>query len=336
MSRYAELKSILDSGRYFKVVCGAGNEDPVEVYKLCIIYTLAGAHGIDLSANEEVVRAGMRGIDRAFELAPELGIELTVRPFINVSVGLKGDPHVRKALIRADDCIACGSCLPVCDQLAIQEGEPYAITTARCIGCGNCAEVCPNDAIEFFTRKVDFNDIIPRCLAAGAENVELHAIIPDDEAVMQDWKTIAALVPDQFISMCIDRSELSNKHFASRMRQAKEVAGDRLMIQADGAPMSGGPDTFRTTLQAVACAELTEKTGIPCKILLSGGTNSKTGELAGMCGLTVHGVSIGTFARNLVREELALDDFDTNLEAIRSSVAKGVKLVQDNLKYIAR
>lgn len=336
MNRFKELRSILDSGKYFKVVCGAGNEDPVEVFKLCIIYTLAGAYGIDLSANEEVVKAGMRGIDHAFAIAPKLGITLHTRPFINVSVGLKGDPHVRKAVIDAEKCIACGNCVPVCDQLAITPGEPHVITTARCIGCGNCADACPSDAVSFFTRKVDFNDIIPRCLAAGAENVELHAIISDDDAVLEDWKTIAALVPDQFISMCIDRSELSNRHFARRMQQAKNIAGDRLMIQADGAPMSGGPDTFRTTLQAVACAELTEKIGIPCKILLSGGTNSKTGELARLCGLTVHGVSIGTFARNLVRDEISLDDFADNLDAIRSSVAKARKLVDENLTCIAR
>jgi len=99
MNRYEELKKILNSGRYFKVVCGAGNEDPEEVYNLSIVYVLAGAFGIDLSANEEVVKSCMAGIDKAFEIAPTLGIEIEIRPFINVSVGLKGDPHVRKAKI---------------------------------------------------------------------------------------------------------------------------------------------------------------------------------------------------------------------------------------------
>ena len=36
----------------------------------------------------------------------------------------------------------------------------------------------------------------------------------------------------------------------------KEIAGDRLIIQADGIPMSGGKDNFNTTLQAVATAEV--------------------------------------------------------------------------------
>ena len=46
MNRYEELKGILQERRYFKVVCGAGNEDPEEVRLLSMIYTLAGASGI--------------------------------------------------------------------------------------------------------------------------------------------------------------------------------------------------------------------------------------------------------------------------------------------------
>ena len=106
MNRHEEQKKILDQGRFFKVVCGAGNEDPEEVYRLCLIYTLAGAYGIDLSANLEVVEKGMRGIDKAFEIAPHLGIQLDIRPVITVSVGIKGDPHVRKARIDRETCAA--------------------------------------------------------------------------------------------------------------------------------------------------------------------------------------------------------------------------------------
>ena len=45
-----------------------------------------------------------------------------------------------------DDCVACGSCLPVCPVKAIHEGEPFLINT-RCVDCGECAAVCPVDAI---------------------------------------------------------------------------------------------------------------------------------------------------------------------------------------------
>ena len=335
MNRFEELREILDAGRYFKVVCGAGNEDPVEVHRLCIVYTLAGALGIDISANVEVVEAAMAGVDRAFELKDQLKVDLGTRPFINVSVGLKGDPHVRKAMIDKDRCMECGACYGRCDQEAI-ERDTYRVIAQRCIGCGACGEACEFDAVEYYTRKVNFGEILPRCIEAGAENVELHAIIADDEPVLRDWRLVAEAVPEQFVSMCLDRSELSNRHLLSRVRQAEEVATGRLIVQADGAPMSGGSDDYNTTLQAVACADIIQKSGIPCKILLSGGTNGCTGELARMCGLQAHGVSIGTFARNLVREEIKTPGFEENTEIIARAVEKAARLVTVNMDHIER
>lgn len=331
MNRFLQQGRIFDQRRFFKVVCGAGNEDPEEVFRLSLVYTLAGALGIDLSANPEVVRAGRRGIELALELAPELGVSIETRPFITVSVGLKGDPHVRKAVIDSDRCTDCGACQAGCEQLAVTE-SPHQIIAQRCIGCGKCGEVCDFDAVSFYTRKVDFETVIPDCLAAGAENLELHAIVPDDKKVVQDWDLLNRLLPDHYISMCLDRSHLSNTHLLDRIRMAKEVTGNRLIIQADGAPMSGGFDDYNTTLQAVAIADIIMKSGIDTRILLSGGTNSRSGELARMCGIHAHGVSIGTFARNLIRDEISDADFNTNIKTIRKAVYKASELVRVNLE----
>lgn len=335
MQRFAELKNIFERGRFFKVVCGAGNEDPEEVYRLSTIYTLAGALGIDLSANAEVVAAGRRGIDRAFELAQHLDISLETRPFITVSIGLKGDPHVRKAKIDSEACTDCGACYEHCEQLAIYS-LPHQVMAQRCIGCGKCEEVCEFEAISYYTRKVDFKKVVPACLEAGAENLELHAIVADDSAVMRDWQLVNRLLPDQYVSMCLDRSQLSNEHLIERIRMARRMTGERLIIQADGAPMSGGSDDYNTTLQAVAIADIIVKSGIDTRILLSGGTNSKSGELARLCGINVHGVSIGTFARNLIRHEIEAVDFDDNFENIRQAVDKATKLIRVNLAPIER
>jgi len=334
-NRFNELGRILEQALYFKVVCGAGNEDPEEVYRLSLVYTLAGALGIDVSANVQVVEAAMRGVDRALDLAGPMGVEIVTRPFINVSVGLKGDPHVRKARILEANCTGCGLCLDACDQEAVGD-DPYQVITARCIGCGQCAGACEFEAIEFYTRKVDFHDILPRCIQAGAENLELHAIIADDEAVMEDWRIINQVLPDQFVSMCLDRSQLGNERLRRRIHLAKELAGERLMIQADGAPMSGGADDFRTTLQAVATADEVQKMNLGARILVSGGTNRKTGELVRLCGLTVHGVSVGTNARNLVRAEIKQPDFDTNSELVKTALDKAGRLVRANMDPIRR
>ncbi len=332
IDRYKELKNILTQRRYFKIVCGAGNEDPGDVRKLTLIYTLAGALGIDVSANVAIVEAAMKGIDKAYELAASINKKIETRPFINVSVGIKGDPHIRKAKIDAEMCSRCGLCLDICEQDAID--KDFNVSDTRCIGCSKCTEVCEFNSVTFYTRQVDLYEILPKCLDAGAENVELHAIIENDDSVISDWHMINRLVQNNFVSICLDRSQLSDNHLINRIRSVCEISGERTIIQADGAPMSGVSDDFNTTLQAVAIADIIRKSKIPVMILLSGGTNSQTGKLAAMCNVSVNGVSIGTFARKSVHHLINRKDFETNLSVIKNAVNIAEKLIQDNLKEI--
>ncbi len=331
-NRYEELKGILNNRKYFKIVCGAGNEDLEEVRKLTLVYTLAGALGIDISANVDVVKAAVKGIDQAYDLEDSIGVKIKTRPFITVSVGLKGDPHVRKATINLDNCSQCGMCIDICEQFSIT--EEFRVTATRCIGCGKCEEVCQFESISYYTKRVNFEKILPQCLNAGAENIELHAIIDDDLSVMTDWCKINKLVSEQFISMCLDRSHLSDINLIDRITKVYEISGERTIIQADGAPMSGGSDNFNTTLQAVAIADIINKNKIPVMILGSGGTNSRTGELAKMCDVILNGVSVGTFARKLVRDLIIQDDFETNVELLKEAIKIAKKLVRDNIGAI--
>ena len=333
--RFNELSRLMEASSYFKVVCGAGNEDAEEVRRLSLVYTLAGVVGIDVSANREIVLSSVEGINLAFEIAQAIGIHIENRPFINVSVGLKGDPHVRKALIDENKCTQCGRCVETCDQDAI-DTRFFHVLSHRCIGCGQCFDACEFDAVGFYSIKVDFHDILPGCIGAGAETLELHAIVADNDSVMRDWKTISDILPHQFISMCIDRSQISDEHLIDRIRQASEIAGERFIVQADGAPMSGGMDSFNTTLQAVACADLVQKSGIPAKILVSGGTNSMTGELVRLCNLRVHGISVGTFARKLVRDEIRSREFESDIELVLKAVKKSEWLVKKNLDFLSK
>lgn len=333
MSRFEEMRHLLSASRYFKLVCGAGNENAEEVRRLAVIYTLAGGNGFDVSATPEVVRACVQGIEQAYALAESLDRVIPIRPFITVSVGMKGDHHVRKAFI-VDSCVDCGKCIPVCPTNAIPES--YEIIREKCIGCGNCEAVCPPkiSAVRYEHNDKELREILPACLAAGAENIELHAAVPDDESILGEWRVVSEAQPNNFISMCLDRFHLSNLHLIERIRQAKEIAGDRLIIQADGVPMSGGADDFNTTLQALAIADVINKDLVRqdknfrhLPILLSGGTNGKTAELARLCDVPYGGVSIGTHARKIVQSQLISSDFDGDLAGLRAAVAVAGELV---------
>lgn len=331
MTRYEELKEIFERRGYFKIVCGAGNEDAAEVRKLSLVYTLAGACSIDVSANLDVVRASVEGVNKAFQLAPKFGKKFA-RPFINVSIGMRGDPHIRKARIDAGACTQCSACLAYCLQKAIT--DDFQVLEKRCIGCGECGRVCPVNAVSFFDKRAGLSKILPECLKQGAETFELHAIIPDDESVMADWRMMAQILQDNYLSMCLDRSQLSDAHLVRRIKAASEIADGRMIVQADGVPMSGGKDDFNTTLQAVAISDIVAKNKLPVKVLVSGGTNSRTGELLKLCGVRVHGISIGTFARKLIAAQLDQDGFDRDLDLVKEAVEIAEKLVKQNLEEI--
>ena len=97
------LKELLENQKCFKLVCGAGNEDAFEVEKLVKLYSLAGCKFFDLSAKPEIVDAAKKGLE---------GRE----GYLCISVGIKGDPHVRKARIDYEKCIQCHKCEEVCPQ----------------------------------------------------------------------------------------------------------------------------------------------------------------------------------------------------------------------------
>jgi len=249
-----------------------------------------------------------------------------------VSIGMRGDPHIRKARIDQEKCTHCGLCFENCLRQAISAS--HQTIEKRCIGCGDCARTCPVRAVSFFDKRNELKNILPECLRNGAETFELHAIIPDDDSVVADWQMMAEILKNNYVSMCLDRSQLSDAQIIKRIKTAYEFALNRMIVQADGVPMSGGSDDYNTTLQAVAISDLIAKNKLPVKILVSGGTNSKTGELLRLCGVKAHGVAIGTFARKLVAEYINNPGFENNQALIRQAVIIAKELVDRNLENL--
>ena len=339
--RYLQMKSLLEKGQFFKLICGAGNENATEVYRLALIYTLAGAKGFDVSASPEIVKSCVLGIDAAYGASEKLQITIEDRPFITVSVGMPGDHHVRKASI-IEDCVECTKCIPVCPTDAIP--DTYEIIQDLCIGCGNCEAACPPKvaAVRYTHNGKALRDLLPKCIAAGAENIELHAAVPDDNAIMEEWQVVSESQPNNYVSMCLDRYHLTNHHLVERIRMAKDIAGDRLIIQADGVPMSGGSDDLNTTLQAVAIADVIQKDLVEkdkkfknLPILLSGGTNSYTGELANSANIKFSGISMGTHARKIVKGFIDHQGLEQDLNALSSAVKIAQELINKSMRYVA-
>ena len=52
------------------------------------------------------------------------------------------------------ECVACGTCVPVCPKEAIQIrwGVSAHVDEEKCVGCGRCAKVCPAAVIDMMER----------------------------------------------------------------------------------------------------------------------------------------------------------------------------------------
>ena len=337
MSRLLAFQSLLKASSFFKLVCGAGNENANEVEYLAYIYTLAGCTGFDVSCAPDIVNSAFVGIDKAMRDSLSYNIKVDIRPFIISSVGMPGDHHVRKAIIDHDKCVNCNLCIPVCPTEAIPDS--LNVISGLCIGCGNCESVCPPaaNAIKYEHNAKELQTLLPQVLQAGAESIELHAGVPDDSTTLNEWGIVCDAVQDGMVSICLDRFHLSNMHLVERIKLAHEVAKDRLIVQADGIPMSGGSDDYNTTLQAVSIADIINKElklkdiryrNIP--VLISGGTNSYTGILARTCNVPFNGITIGTHARKLVSPFRSHDD-RLDADKVLAAVAVANTLITTNL-----
>jgi Pyruvate/2-oxoacid:ferredoxin oxidoreductase delta subunit len=52
-----------------------------------------------------------------------------------------------RALVAAEDCVACEACLERCHMNAITVAEVAVVDPQRCIGCGVCVPACPSEAL---------------------------------------------------------------------------------------------------------------------------------------------------------------------------------------------
>lgn len=317
------LKDLLENKQCFKLVCGAGNEDENEVEKLVTVYSKAGCPFFDVCAKPEIVDAAKRGLKNA-------GINND--RYLCVSVGIDGDPHITKAVINQEKCVKCGKCKAICPHDAIIELDKYKVNKTRCLGCTQCAKQCPKQAIEMITQLQDYKEILPKLVAKGLDCIEFHAISEDELDVDEKWQQIMDHF-DGMLCISIDRSALGDIKLKQRVeRMLSKRKAYTTIIQADGIAMSGSDDEYGTTLQAVATAQLFQNANMPVYIMMSGGTNTKSTELAKMCNVHPHCVAVGSYARKIIKDYLAMDDLLENEQAMSEAVKIAKDLIDKSLE----
>ena len=93
--------------------------------------------------------------------------------------------------------MCCNLCIPTCPTDAIPKN--LTIITELCIGCGNC-EFVPLQRMQLNILIIlKLLSILPKCIEAGAESIELHAGVPDEESTMKEWKVVSDSVPNGMI-----------------------------------------------------------------------------------------------------------------------------------------
>ena len=295
------LKNLLDNSKIFKLVCGAGNENEQEIYELVSLYAKAGCKFFDLCAKPEIVKSAKKAL-------ADVGVE---DAYLCVSVGIKNDPHVSKAVVDKEKCLKCGKCKDVCLQNAIS--GMGTVDKKNCIGCAKCYKICPTKAISIHSEEKILSEVLPEIIELGIDCIEFHAMGLDEEEIESKWSYINSIY-DGMLSICTSRGKLGDEQMIARIKNMiKNRAPYTTMVQADGFPMSGGQDDYKTTLQAVATAEIVQNANLPVYLILSGGTNSKTGSFAKMCGINYNGIAIGSYARKIIRNQTNAIEIAKNL-----------------------
>lgn len=309
------ITELLENNKFFKLVCGAGNEDAESVKRLVYVYAQAGCKVFDISAKKEILSSAKEAV----KLASVNDIHFCV------SIGIKGDPHISKAQVSSSSCIKCGNCARNCPNDAIY--PPNIIDEKKCIGCGACIKKCPTKAISMYEKDFNFNAILPELVNEGAEIIELHIMGHDRKDLDTKWQVINNCKP-KFASICVDRENFGNKELLERIKEMLQYrAPFSTIVQADGIPMSGTEDDYKTTLQAVSMAEIIQNANLPVYLTVSGGTNSKTIKLCKQCGVAPNGIAVGSWARKIVKPYISISDFWNNSEAQKNAILEAKSLV---------
>ncbi len=305
----------LEKRHFFKLVCGASLTDVQMVENLSFVFALAGAHVIDLAPTADVIFAAKKGIERALRVQPSL-----LKPIPMASIQLDKDPHFRKVEVDYNLCDVCGVCVKACPTEAFkverkdksENRKQFIYSLERCFGCGACPSYCHTSALKMLDTKPTPKETLEEMIALGITVIEFHfgENIYNLELVLNEIKDLVNKL--DLISFSIGSELLSDENIKAAAYLCYRLAGEGIILQCDGIPMSGGGEKIYRNMKngnnvgkdastmdskCLHVANIIQKENLPVYLQISGGTNQDSFSRAIELGININGVAIGSYAR---------------------------------------
>jgi Fe-S-cluster-containing hydrogenase component 2 len=274
---YSPLKS-LQSGRWFKLICGASYQHLPAVRSLTLAYALAGADCIDVAAAPAAIAAAAeaRSIAKSLsEHSRKRGYPTSGKAWLMVSLNDGEDPHFRKAEF---DPTLCPSncprpCEAICPARAI--AFPHGVLDARCYGCGRCLPICPVGAIVTRSYVSTPAAIAPMLMDSAIDAIEIHTRVGNFRGFQRLWQAIAPRL-DRLKLLAISCTDGDGAiDYLKSLYELIAPLPCPLIWQTDGRPMSGDIGKG-TTHAAIKFAQKVLAAELPGYVQLAGGTNQYT------------------------------------------------------------
>lgn len=311
----------LTNGCWFKLICGASFQHLPTVRSLALIYTLAGADCIDVSADPAVIIAVQEALQVATSLVPDAqmrGFDYKGNlPFLMVSLNDGEDPHFRKAEFNYTECPQnCPRpCEKICPAQAIifdrTQDNFSGVESQKCYGCGRCLPICPYDIIYTNSYISTPAAIAPLVILTGVDAVEIHTQVGRLAEFQQLWQVISPWTTQlKLLAIsCPDGEGLVE--YLQSIYDLISPQCQQIIWQTDGRPMSGDIGDG-TTLATVKLGQKVLAANLPGYVQLAGGTNRYTVAKLKAMGLLnsanqaeknqhcIAGVAYGSYARVLI------------------------------------
>ncbi|MGF1494534.1 MAG: circadian clock protein LdpA [Microcoleaceae cyanobacterium] len=320
----------LQSGNWFKLICGASYQHLPMVRSLALAYTLAGADCIDVAADPAVIAVAHEAIQVAQTLgnqAQAKGFGFKGQPWLMVSVNDGEDPHFRKAVFNPEACPTdCWRpCEPICPTKAISFSESSLASSGvieqLCYGCGRCINVCPSQLIQARSSTVSPAVVLPTILQMGIDAIEIHTQVGRVHDFKQLWKWVHPWVDRLRLVAISCPDEVGLVDYLWELYRIVSPLPCNLIWQTDGRPMSGDIGAG-TTHASIKLAQKVLNAGLPGYVQLAGGTNGYTVSKLRALGLlsppnhdptqkgsvtrSVAGIAYGSYARTLLSSVLEI------------------------------